>query len=143
VGHVPGMSGSDDSLPVLDERTRQLITSLIKASTQSLRSELQASLAARPGPALGAGAARQNPSAEPGAGAVPSSAEIRAGAGAASEVPVRGRSGPVANAVAPDAEDGDEEGGGADEEDEDDDEVTDRDGGPQAFTPEWHEAYRG
>jgi hypothetical protein len=139
------MSGSDDALPVLDERTRQLITSLIEASTQSLRSELQASFAARPAPSLGdgAGASRQNPSAEPRAGAVPYSLEIRAGSGAASEVPARGGSGPVANAGAPDAEDFDEEGGGVDEEDEDDDEATDRDGGPQAFTPEWHEACRG
>jgi hypothetical protein len=112
MGRAPGMSGSDDALPVLDERTRQLITNLIEASTQSLRSELQASFAARPAPSLGdgAGAARQNPSAESADGDVPNSAEIRAGAGAVSEVPARGGSGPVGNAIAPDAEDGDEEG---------------------------------
>jgi hypothetical protein len=143
------MSGSDDALPVIDERTRQLITSIIEGSTQSLRSELQAFLAARSAPSLGdgAGASRQNPSAEPGAGGIPIFAEIRAGAGAAWEVPARGGSSPLANAVAPDAKDGDEEGGGAgsgaDEEDEYGDDATDREGGPQAFTPEWHEAYRG
>jgi hypothetical protein len=43
-GHAPGISALEDAIPVLDERTRQLIASLVEASVQS------ALAAARNGP---------------------------------------------------------------------------------------------
>jgi hypothetical protein len=47
-GSAPGKSGDDDALPALDDRTRQLIASLIETSVQS-------ALAARAAPSLGDG----------------------------------------------------------------------------------------
>jgi hypothetical protein len=137
-GSAPGMSGEDDALPALDDRTRQLIASLIETSVQS-------ALAARAAPSIGDGrvTAGRGPLTESEAIPDPDTAAISAGTGGASEVPVRGRA-PGDTNDPPEA--GEEEG--EDEEDDEGEDIEDADeedgaGGPQAFTPGWYEARRG
>jgi hypothetical protein len=83
-GYAPEMSEDNTQLPALDDRTRELIASLVETS-------VQAALAARPSPQRGNGddAAARIPSIETGAAPDPNAAQIRAGAGGASEIPAR------------------------------------------------------
>jgi hypothetical protein len=132
------MSGEDDAQPVLDDRTRALIASLIETG-------IETALAARPATLVGDGngAAAQNPSAE--LAATSGRAEIRPRADDAAEIQGGGGDGPRDNDGPSEAG----EAGGADAEEDDDaaaeDGVEDDDdaGGPQAFSSGWYEARRG
>jgi hypothetical protein len=84
-GSAHGMSGDDGALPTLDDRTHQLIASLIEISVSS-------ALAARAAPSLrdGSGPAVRGPLTESEAILDPATAAISAGTGDASVVPVKG-----------------------------------------------------
>jgi hypothetical protein len=88
-GPARRMSGDSDAVPVLDNRTRQLIADLVQTG-------IQTALAVAWNVPTGyeGGAARQEPL--PDSGAIPAHdlAEICTGASAAPEAPGRGRGGP-------------------------------------------------
>jgi hypothetical protein len=109
------MSGKDDAQPVLDDRTRALIASLIETG-------IETALAARPATlgGDGNGAAAQNPSAEPAANS--GRAEIRPRAGDAAEIQGGGGDGPWDNDGPSEAG---EAGEGADVEEEEEDAAED------------------
>jgi hypothetical protein len=141
-GPAPGMSGDSDAVPVIDDRTRQLIADLVETGVQT------ALAAARNVPAGNeGGAARQEPLPDSGASRAYDLAEIHTGASGAPEVS-GGGSGGRRRAPGPPHE-ADESAEEEEEEGENgDDVVEDTDGshsagGPQAFTPGWYEAHRG
>jgi hypothetical protein len=126
------MSGLDYALPVLYERTRELIASLVEASVQT------ALAAARNVPAGDEGGdAAQNPLADPEGSPDPTAAEARAVAGGAPEVQARGGSGPGDFAWPPGTNGGAEEdvAEGEDADAEENAGESDGAGGPQAFSP--------
>jgi hypothetical protein len=136
-GYAPEMSEDNTQLPALDDRTRELIASLVETS-------VQAALAARPSPQRGNGddAAARIPSIEIDAAPDPNAAQIRAGAGGASEFPAQG-GGTSEDIDRPQEANEDAAEGSEDKDDEDVDADDEDAGGPQAFSPAWYEARRG
>ena len=124
------MSGDDGALPALDDRTRQLIASLIETSVQS-------ALAARAAPSLGdgSGPAVRGPITDSDTVSDPATAAISAGTGDSSEVPAGG--GVPGNTHGPPEarEEGEEEDGEAEEADDADADEEDGAGGPPGFYP--------
>jgi hypothetical protein len=130
-GHASGISGLEDAIPVLGERTRQLIARLVEASVQS------ALAATRNGPSGDeGGGAEKTPLAGSEATPDPIAAEIREGAGGSSEVQARGEKGPGDIERSPGTDEGEDGGAGERNEAAEGNEADEADsaGGPQAFS---------